>query len=89
MNRYGLSIAIAVVALVALVGATGAATAQPGNGAQAQADGPPSALPDPVPDFVTELLGTIGDFVDGAVTALGEAVRSITPGTIDVPPVDT
>ena len=42
--------------------------------------GPPGGLPAPVPDFVGELLGTIGSFVDGSIETLGEAVQSVTPG---------
>ena len=42
--------------------------------------GPPGGLPAPVPDFVGELLGTIGSFVDGSIENLGEAVQSVTPG---------
>lgn len=69
-----------VTALALLVGTSGVVAAQP-------ADGPPADLPDPVPDFVSNLLGTIGDFVAGTISALGDAVRSITPGGDDVPPV--
>ena len=60
-------------ALVLLVGLTGPAAAQPG-------DGPPDDLPSPVPDFVTDLLGAIGDFLGGAFDALGDVLRTITPG---------
>ena len=42
--------------------------------------GPPGGLPAPVPDFVGELLGTIGSFLDGSIENLGEAVQSVTPG---------
>ncbi|WP_226483161.1 hypothetical protein [Natrinema amylolyticum] len=65
-------LAIAVAATL-LVGATGAATAQP-------ADGPPNDLPDPVPEFVGDILETITEFVSGAVESLGEVVRSLIPG---------
>jgi len=61
------------VALTLLLGATGAAAAQP-------ADGPPSDLPDPVPEFVSALLETITDFLGGVLEAIGEAVRTVTPG---------
>lgn len=70
MQRPILAIA---VALTLPLGATGAAAAQP-------ADGPPSDLPDRVPAFVSDLLGTITDFLGGALEAVGEAVRSVTPG---------
>ncbi|ELY65913.1 hypothetical protein [Natrinema versiforme] len=65
-----LTIAISVTLLV---GATGAVTAQPANG-------PPDELPDPVPEFVSDILGAITDFVGGALEALGEVVRGLTPG---------
>ncbi|NHN46787.1 hypothetical protein G9464_04145 [Halostella sp. JP-L12] len=60
-------------AAVLLVGLAGTAAAQPG-------DGPPDDLPSPVPDFVTDLLGAIGDFLGGAVDVLGDVLRTITPG---------
>ncbi len=65
-------LAVAVV-LTLLVGATGAAAAQP-------AAGPPSDLPDQVPEFVSGLLETITEFFGGALEAVDEAVRSVTPG---------
>ncbi|WP_224214615.1 hypothetical protein [Natrinema longum] len=55
-----------------LVGPTGAATAQP-------AQGPPDDLPEPVPAFVSDGLGAITDFIDGAVDFLGDIVRGLTP----------
>ncbi|MFC6719184.1 hypothetical protein ACFQHN_16610 [Natrialbaceae archaeon GCM10025896] len=61
------------VAIALLVGATGTAAAQP-------ADGPPADLPDPVPEFVSDILGAITDFVGGTIGALGEVVRDLTPG---------
>lgn len=60
------------VALTLLVGATGVATAQP-------AQGPPDDLPEPVPEFVSDVLGAITDFVGGAVDVLGDVVRGLTP----------
>lgn len=50
--------------------------------------GPPGGLPGPVPDFVGDLLGTIGSFVDGSTGALGEAVQSVTPGGETEAPLD-
>lgn len=69
-GRTLLTIAIAISLLV---GATGTAAAQPG-------DGPPDELPDPVPEFVSDVLGAISDFVAGLLESLGEVVRSLTPG---------
>ncbi|MHC3436957.1 hypothetical protein ACYJ1Y_02395 [Natrialbaceae archaeon A-gly3] len=71
MRRKAILTLAVTVAL--LVGATSVAAAQPG-------DGPSSELPDPVPDFVTDVLGAISDFVGAVGDSLGEIVRSITPG---------
>lgn len=65
-----LTIAITVTLLV---GATGTVTAQP-------AQGPPDDLPEPVPEFVSDVLGAITDFIGGAVDLLGDIVRGLTPG---------
>lgn len=77
MHRHAL-LTIAIVCTL-LVGATGIAMAQPGNG-------PPDELPSPVPEFVSDVLGTIGDFVaavldslEGAMGSLGEAIATSTP----------
>jgi len=83
MNRYLLT---AIVALAVLLGATAAVTAQPGTGEMDQGDGPPAELPEPVPEFVTDLLGAISDFINGAITALGEALTALTPGAGGAPP---
>lgn len=69
---------VAVVAVLALLVGAGTAAATPGS---APADaGPPSDLPEPVPDFVSDLHGAISEFLSGSVDHLGEALRSITPG---------
>ncbi|ELY50015.1 MULTISPECIES: hypothetical protein [Natronorubrum] len=62
------------VAIALLVSATGTVAAQP-------ADGPPNDLPEPVPEFVSDILGAIADFVGGALEALGETVRGLTPSS--------
>lgn len=81
---------VAVVAVLALSVGTGTAVAAPGSAPNdaGQSDeagssddaGPPSSLPEPVPDFVTDVLGSVTDFLSGGVDQLGEVVRSITPG---------
>lgn len=38
--------------------------------------GPGDGLPEPAADSVADLLGTIGEFVDGTVDTLGASVRS-------------
>ncbi len=42
--------------------------------------GPPTDLPEPVPDFVGEILGSVRSFVDGGVERLGAVVSDVTPG---------
>jgi hypothetical protein len=69
-----------LAASVLLVGAAGAATAQPGDAGQDGDAGPPDSLPEPVPDFVSDVLGAIGDFLSGSLDGLGEAVSDLTPG---------
>lgn len=83
MNR----LTFALVVLVVLVGATGAVTAH--QGTPAQGEGPPDELPDPVPEFVTDLLDAVSDFVDGAISALGDVVSGITPGDSDTSVTDS
>lgn len=61
------------IGLTLLVGTMGTVTAQ-------SADGPPDDLPEPVPEFVSDILETISDFGSGALESLGEAVRALTPG---------
>jgi hypothetical protein len=85
---------LAVVALGALLLVGGVAAAAPGNapagagesenGEAGQAGppgeiGPPGGLPDPVPEFVGDLLDRIAQGASG----LGEALPEITPGGSD------
>jgi len=74
-----------------LVGAAGAAVAQPedpgqsgeagpGDDAGPGSDaGPPEDMPEPVPEFVSDVHATISDFLSGGVENLGEAVSDLTP----------
>ena len=79
MKRIALVLA-ALLTSALLVGAVGAVSAQPANASDNADDaGPPSDLPGPVPDFVTDVLGAIGDFLDGSVDRLGEVVSGETP----------
>lgn len=88
---------LTAVALAALLLVGGTAAAAPGNapsdtGADGESEngeagppgeiGPPGGLPDPVPDFVGDLLDRIAQGVDG----LGEAIADITPGGGSAPP---
>jgi|GEM_PF-5832537 len=67
------------IGLTLLVGPMGTVTAQP-------ADGPPDDLPEPIPEFVSDILEPISDFVGGTLESLGEAVRTLTPGGDAVEP---
>lgn len=40
---------------------------------------PPTDLPEPVPDFVGDILGSVRSFLDGGVEKLGAAVDDVTP----------
>jgi hypothetical protein len=79
---------LAAIALAALLAVTGVAAAQPGNApadAGANGDdpgqaGPPTDLPDPVPEFVSDIHDRIRSFIDGNVDDLGEAVSGIAGG---------
>ncbi|MFQ3319162.1 MAG: hypothetical protein ACI8UR_000554 [Natronomonas sp.] len=74
------AIVLAVLAAsVLLVGAAGAVTAQPNDSESGDA-GPPSDLPDPVPNFVEDILGSISDFLSGSISNLGEAVSGVASG---------
>ncbi|MWV38570.1 hypothetical protein [Natrialba sp. INN-245] len=74
MHRYTL-LAI-VVSLAVLAGTAGPAAATPG-------EGPPNDLPEPVPDFVSDLIETISGFVDAIDETLGTVGSA---GTTDVAP---
>jgi hypothetical protein len=88
MNRTTL-LAVALAALLAVTGAAAAtpgstAPADTGSGPAAtdatdSADaagqaGPPEELPDPVPDFVSNIHGVIQQFLDGTLDSLGPEV---------------
>lgn len=88
---------LTVVVLAALLLVGGTAAAAPGNapsdtGADGESEngeagppgeiGPPGGLPDPVPDFVGDLLDRIAQGVDG----LGQAIADIVPSGGSAPP---
>lgn len=79
---------LVTVGLAVLVSSTGLAMAGP-----AQADdepGPSDGLPDPVPDFVGDVLGAIGDFLGDPAGSIGEEVSGVTPaGATSTPPSST
>lgn len=45
--------------------------------------GPPGGLPDPVPDFVGDILGSIGEWLNDMTGNLGEIVSGIAGGGSD------
>lgn len=61
-----------VITVVLLASTSGIAAAAPG-------EGPPGDLPDPVPEFVSDLLGAIGEFVGGLVQNGTGFVDGLTP----------
>ncbi|WP_277553884.1 hypothetical protein [Halobaculum limi] len=82
MNRTKLL----AIGLATLLAVTGVAAAQPGNAPadaggndDAQA-GPPTDLPEQVPDFVSQIHDQIRSFIDGSVDNLGDAVSGIAGG---------
>lgn len=75
--RTTLLVALATVVLIGTGAAAGAVAATPGpDDAQGDA-GPPSDLPDQVPDFVGGILDSVNGFLSGGVDDLGETVSEI------------
>lgn len=73
-----LTIGLALVVLSGGLAAVGAA-APPADsaGEDRPALGPSDGLPSPVPDFVSDILGTISSFLDGGIDSLGEALSGL------------
>lgn len=59
------------------------ANATDGDGMADQRRGPPTDLPGPVPDFVSEIHDLIRGKLDGTVSNLGERIGDVTPGGED------
>lgn len=61
--------------------ATGGPANAPAGGPSDRAAGPPADLPGPVPDFVSEIHGLVGDLLDGTLSGpdLGAAISDLTP----------
>lgn len=70
------------VTLVVVIASTGVGAAVPGTvPATADGTGPPDDLPGPVPSFVEDIIGAIGNFlVEDLAGTLGETVSGLTPG---------
>lgn len=82
-------LAVAALVVLALTLGAGAAAAAPnGNGNapdSARQAGPPTDLPEQVPDFVGDVHDAIGSFLDGNLENLGSAVSDLTPGADSTP----
>ena len=78
---------LALVALTALL-ASGVAGAVPADDASSDENapidlpeiGPPTDLPDPVPDFVGDVHDAVREHVGDGVDNLGERISGLTPG---------
>lgn len=71
--RTTLLVALAAVVLIGTGAAAGAVAATPNSGGA----GPPSDLPDQVPEFVGGILDSVTEFLDGGVDDLGATVSEI------------
>jgi hypothetical protein len=91
MNRtkpVAIALAVLVVATgAAMPGSTVAAdsggsedASGPAGGDAAGQAGPPSDLPGPVPNFVSEIHSLLSQFIDGTVDDLGSAVSDVAGG---------
>ncbi|MGM0448488.1 MAG: hypothetical protein ACQERM_09615 [Methanobacteriota archaeon] len=75
--RTTLLVALATVVLIGTGAAAGAVAAAPGPDNASGDTGPPSDLPDQVPDFVGGILNSVNEFLDGGVDDLGETVSEV------------
>ncbi|MDB2237460.1 hypothetical protein [Halorubrum ezzemoulense] len=75
--RTTLLVALATVVLIGTGAAAGAVAATPGPDNASGDAGPPSDLPDQVPDFVGGILDSVNEFLGGGVDDLGETVSDI------------
>lgn len=51
------------------------------TGPDVESIGPPAGLPDAVPEFVSDIHGAIEAHLEGTIEDLGDAIRSIVPGS--------
>ena len=75
--RTTLLVALATVVLIGTGAAAGAVAATPGPDNASGDAGPPSDLPDQVPDFVGGILDSVNEFLGGGVDDLGETVSEV------------
>jgi hypothetical protein len=83
MNALRTTLTVALAAAVLIGTVAGGAAAAPGPDAAgddagpASDAGPPSDLPDQVPDFVGNILDSVNEFLDGDASDLGKTVSDI------------
>ncbi|ELZ42102.1 hypothetical protein C463_11017 [Halorubrum californiense DSM 19288] len=75
--RTTLLVGLATVVLIGTGAAAGAVAATPGPDNASGDAGPPSDLPDQVPDFVGGILDSVNEFLGGGVDDLGETVSEV------------
>ena len=75
--RTTLLVALATAVLIGTGAAAGAVAATPGPDNASGDVGPPSDLPDQVPDFVGGILDGVNEFLDGGVDDFGETVSEV------------
>ena len=85
MSTERIVLAVLAASVLLVGGAAGAVAAQPEDAGESGDAGPPDDLPDPVPDFVSDVHGAISDFLSGGIDALGDVVSDLTPGGDDTP----
>ena len=81
--RTTLLVALATAVLIGTGAAAGAVAATPGPDNASGDVGPPSDLPDQVPDFVGGILDGVNEFLDGGVDDFGETVNEFLDGGVD------
>lgn len=81
-TRTALTAALAAVVLIGTGAAAGAVAAAPGpdDASGDREAGPPSDLPERVPDFVGGILDSVTEFLSGNVSDLGETVSDVAGG---------
>ena len=88
--RTMLTVALATAVLIGTGGLAGAVAATTGGEIPSEADaGPPSDLPNPVPDFVGEILSSIGESLSDGIDDLGKTVSDIAGNGTDEGPVES
>lgn len=74
MNAKGQAVLLTVMILS--IGTVGTVAAAPG-------EGPPSDMPNPVPDFVSDLLDAISEFIGSVLNGVTEQVGGLVPAVVE------